>query len=207
MAEEKECTTVPVTTTLPYSSYYGAGLRGSLLARSGYGWGGYGGLYGSAYGHGYGGLYGSAYGHGYAGYPGWGYGSYVPATTCAPKVEVKEAKVECATKVTDTVAETLRRSQQLVESINAQRALGYGGYHGYGGYGHGYGGLYASGYGGYGGLGYSGYGGYGHGYGGYGGWGGAYGHGLYGSAYGYGGLGYSGYGAHNAYVNSVLRRS
>ncbi len=119
---------MPVTTTLPCSSYYGAGLRGSLLGRSGYGWGGYGGLYGSAYGQGYGGLYGSAYGQGYgglygsaygrgyAGYPGWGawgQGSYVPpvTTTCAPKVEVKApVKVECATKVDDTVAETLRRS-------------------------------------------------------------------------------------------------
>ena len=107
---------MPVTTTLPVSSYYGAGLRGSLLGRSGYGWGGYGGLYGSAYGQGYGGLYGSAYGRGYAGYPGWGawgQGSYVPpvTTTCAPKVEVKApVKVECATKVDDTVAETLRRS-------------------------------------------------------------------------------------------------
>ena len=107
---------MPVTTTLPCSSYYGAGLRGSLLGRSGYGCGGYGGLYGSAYGLGYGGLYGSAYGRGYAGYPGWGAwgcGSYVPpvTTTCAPKVEViAPVKVECATKVDDTVAETLRRS-------------------------------------------------------------------------------------------------
>jgi hypothetical protein len=120
-------TPAPVTTTVPrYTphSYFG----GSYLARSGLhgsylgGYGSYLGGYGSRFGHGYGLGWG---GYGYGGYPwagSWAGRSCVGAPkVCAPKVEAKaEVKVEakvCAT--TDTVAETLRRSKQLVESLNA----------------------------------------------------------------------------------------
>ena len=126
--EETPAVTVPTCT----AKYTGSYLRRSLLGRSG--------LYGSYLGHGYGGYgfgHGSYLGHGYGGYGGfghgYGYGShlagsrytpyvpYVPKTTvCPAKVEAKvEEKVEVKTSVNDTVAETLRRSKELVESINA----------------------------------------------------------------------------------------
>jgi len=117
MAEEKTETTVPVTTTLHHPSYYGGSLlRSSLLARSGYGWGGHGYGLGAYSGYGLGAYSGyglgaySGYGHGAYGhgYPGWGYGSrYVPTSTTAPAKVEEKAEV----KVEDSVAETLRRSK------------------------------------------------------------------------------------------------
>lgn len=81
----------------------------------------------------------------------------------------------CATTTDNTVAETLRKSQALLDSVNANRALTHSAW---GGYGHGS--VYGHGYG-HGFPGWGGYSGYGHGY----------------AGHGYPGWGYSGYGAHH----------
>ena len=113
VAEEKPAT----TSYVPYKSYFGAsGYHGSYL-------GGYGhGLYGQ--GLGYSGLYG---GHSYVPYT----STYVPkvSTKVCPTVEVEE-KVEevveevaevkpCEPEMSKEVAETLRRSKLLLESVKA----------------------------------------------------------------------------------------
>ena len=115
VAEEKPAT----TSYVPYKSYFGAsGYHGSYL-------GGYGhGLYGHGLGHGlgYSGLYG---GHSYVPYT----STYVPKVCATPTVEVEE-KVEevveevaevkpCEPEMSKEVAETLRRSKLLLESVKA----------------------------------------------------------------------------------------
>ena len=121
-----------------YAGYGGHGAGyGYPYSQGGAGYGGYGG-----YGHGLG---------GYGGYGGYGHGWGATGYT----LEGIGSDVRAEERLDNKVAETLRKSQQILTDINANRALTQSAYAGYGtGYG--------AGYGGYGGLGYgAGLGGYG----------------------------------------------